>query len=388
MPAEQETLLPASPPSHPLEAKGLRRRLKAMKRFRKEVLAAKALRLEDQILELVTAGTAWANPSTPCPPAGANELSPVSLDEYHRLVKLLEHSRREYDELIDFMQSEQAAATNTHLSADDATIASPIVALAASSLGSAHPKLPRPLAVDVNLLHRQVEYLEGELERALVVDDDKQAEERNLRDQIEVLRTQLLESRHETIELRIQNADLHERHQKKQTELSWEQRKEQLLLELEAEVSKNPALRSETERIRVVIETSQREISGLQEQVAARDREIDELKMLLNEQSSVTENLAVGAQAIAGLLDADEFIREEREKLRTMQLEWEEKLRTAEIEISMERARIARERLEFEYLKTQAVDVPEAEGELNEITGKTYPPRPRRWLSRLGLRDE
>jgi hypothetical protein len=370
------------------EAERLRRRLKAMKRFRKEVLTAKAVRLENQILELVTAGTAWASPSTPHPSVEVAELNSISSEEHQRLVKLLEHARREYDELIDFMQSEQAAPVNATAAARNANTPSPIVAIAAKSLVPAHPKLPRPLPVDVNLLHRQIEYLEGELERAFAVDDDKQAEERNLRDQIEVLRTQLLESRHETIELRIQNADLCERHQKKQTELSWEQRKEQLLIELEGEVSKNPALRSEAERIRVVIETSQREISGLQEQVAARDREIDELKMLLNEQSSVTENLAVGAQAIAGLLDADEFIREERDKLRTMQLEWEEKLRTAEIEISMERARLARERLEFEYLKTQVVDVSDAEGEANDMTGKTDSPRPRRWLSRLGLREE
>ncbi|MFN9939486.1 MAG: hypothetical protein ACK56I_08420, partial [bacterium] len=76
-------------------------------------------------------------------------------------MKLLEHARREYDELIDVMQSEQAAPVNATAAARNANTPSPIVAIAAKSLVPAHPKLPRPLPVDVNLLHRQIEYLEG-----------------------------------------------------------------------------------------------------------------------------------------------------------------------------------------------------------------------------------
>ena len=48
------------------------------------------------------------------------------------------------------------------------------------------------------------------------------------------------------------------------------------------------------------------------------------------------------------MFDQDEIIREERENLKQLQQQWEEKLRKAEIDLSVERAKIARERAELE----------------------------------------
>jgi hypothetical protein len=114
--------------------------------------------------------------------------------------------------------------------------------------------------------------------------------------------------------------------------------------------------------------------------------------MLLTRQSTVTNGIAVGAAAVAGILDTDELIQSEREKLRLLQHEWEEKLRIAEIEISLERARISRERLEFETsIHSMPSESQIASGEEPKHCKRSEQEplgKPRRWLRRLGLRDD
>jgi hypothetical protein len=81
------------------------------------------------------------------------------------------------------------------------------------------------------------------------------------------------------------------------------------------------------------------------------------------------------------------LIRDERENLRRQQEEWREKLRRAEVEISVERAKFARERIELDErirnFEEQLSAAPS--GEPNEQDNKA--PRGN-WLSRLGLKDE
>jgi hypothetical protein len=86
------------------------------------------------------------------------------------------------------------------------------------------------------------------------------------------------------------------------------------------------------------------------------------------------------------------LVREERENLQRIQEEWREKLRQSEVEISIERAKIARERLELEERmrsleleRTQS----DAQGADASSAGKKTKGRPRgRWLARLGLQDD
>jgi hypothetical protein len=100
--------------------------------------------------------------------------------------------------------------------------------------------------------------------------------------------------------------------------------------------------------------------------------------------------MAVGAAALSGLLDSDEIIRQQRERLAELQAEWEEKMRRAEIDISMERAKLARERAELEEgrrsLEDQLQIQRPANADSSDSTNPASPPRGR-WLSRLGLRD-
>lgn len=123
--------------------------------------------------------------------------------------------------------------------------------------------------------------------------------------------------------------------------------------------------------------------------VAEKDQEIAELRKLLEEQSSNIGNVAVGASAIAQLIESDEVIQHERERARQLQGEWEGKMRTAEVEISVERAKLARERAELEeklrHLEERAATIG-AQYPASAGTASKEPKRGR-WLERLGLKD-
>ena len=122
---------------------------------------------------------------------------------------------------------------------------------------------------------------------------------------------------------------------------NWESQKRRLLAELE---SKDEQEEEAVDR-RLKIE----EIIARTDQIIAdKDREIEELKHLLDAQSGTLGSLALGAEALEHVFDKDDMIREERQRLEQAQNELCEKRRQAEIEHSMERARLARREAEIE----------------------------------------
>lgn len=179
--------------------------------------------------------------------------------------------------------------------------------------------------------------------------------------------------------------DLEARHksEKHATEggLDWESRKRLLLAALEADEAGRESLPAADRRR---IEEALRATEQLLED---KDREIRELQRVLDEQSNQIGSLAVGAQAIAAVLDNDAVIMEERSKLAALQQEWEEKLRKAEIDMSLERAKIARQRMEIEE-KLRHIEPTSVEGDQPVKPRGTQKPARGRWLARLGLRDE
>jgi len=221
----------------------------------------------------------------------------------------------------------------------------------------------------------------------------------NPEDYDEVLREQLEHASYQIIELRTKNEDLAEQISQLQINtaphgptphlghegLSWEERKRLLLQQLDAEVLQDDGPDSENRRLEIseILRTTTAEL-------ARRDREIDELRSLLQQQSHAREGIAIGAAAVAQLIESDELVQEEREKLRVLQRSWDEKLRQAEIDLSMERARLARERLHLEELKQQVEqDALSATAATQEApNSKTADARTRKWLGRLGLKDE
>ncbi len=118
--------------------------------------------------------------------------------------------------------------------------------------------------------------------------------------------------------------------------------------------------------------------------VTDKEREISELRQLLQDQSTNLGSVAVGAAALGGILDTDAIVQEERENLRRAQTEWQEKVRNAEIEIAIERAKLARQRAEIE----ESLRVQGGEARDNDApASKTERAPSGRWLARLGLKD-
>jgi hypothetical protein len=155
--------------------------------------------------------------------------------------------------------------------------------------------------------------------------------------------------------------------------MDWEAQKQRMLASLEEDDRNDEEAVAERESIEGTIRITD-------QIVEQKDQEIAALKQRLEELSSGK------AEAVADLLDHDEVIRQEREKLQQAQAEWREKIGKAEIDISVERAKIARERLELEdKLQAYQQEQPHHAGE-GPAHSSAKPTRGR-WLARLGLKD-
>lgn len=167
--------------------------------------------------------------------------------------------------------------------------------------------------------------------------------------------------------------------------LDWESEKRRILDALEPDSDDADPDRAAT---RVKIEDVVRRTDRI---VAEKQREIDNLEKLLEAQSANHDKVAVGAAAIGQVLDNDAVIQDERENLQRLQQEWEEKLRRAEIDNSIERAKMARERSSLDE-KVRSLE--EQGGRLDGNSDQSAGPdnsgtkKRGRWLSLLGLQDD
>ena len=296
--------------------------------------------------------------------------------ENTKVSTLLLHTRAEYQSLLAFIESEASEAE--HSEAKLKTIAQNVLEKTDAR--------ETELSMEVSQLQDQVEFLQCELEEAKAVKNSSNDSE--LRIQVEQLRSQLLDSRHEAVELRMQNNDLGSRLAKfqgtglgqKSETLSWEQRKAALLQQLEAEThAETPCDPRKILEIEKILEQTNGEIER-------RDQEISDLKALIEQQSIAHDGMSIGVAAVAQMIEADSLVVEERLRLKHLRDEWEQKQRQAEIEMSMERAKLARERLELQERAQRHDEDNPPQTDEEKLAGKT---RTRgNWLARLGLRDE
>ena len=158
----------------------------------------------------------------------------------------------------------------------------------------------------------------------------------------------------------------------------WESQKAQILAALEKEGEDVTSPRTE-DRVKIS------EVLGRTDAVIAeKDREIRELTALLQERTENMGTVAVGAAAVGDLLDKDEIIVQERSRLEELKKEWEAKLRQAEVEISLERAALAREK---QILAEAVAKHPEVKSH-GHGEGKGSETSRKKWMSALGLSDE
>ncbi|MCU0712476.1 MAG: hypothetical protein MUC43_10495 [Pirellula sp.] len=285
--------------------------------------------------------------------------------ENDRLTSLLKHTRDEYQTLLDFIENEDIKELTT-------------------SVRNEHLERECELNREIDRLKAKINLLQDDLGSSLGT-----GSEAELKKQLTSVKNELMDARHEVVDLRLQCNELASRLAKFQDpnainhdSISWEDRKQALLHMLEQQDQEEfDSAEKILEMKQILEETSV--------QIQIREKEIADLRSLLEQQSIASNGLAVGAAAIANLVDADEIIAEERQRLKEMQLQWEQKQRQGEIEMSLERAKLARERLEIQD-KMQQI---EAEKDLlqraAENSSQTAPaPHKGRWWARLGLRDD
>ncbi|MGO9109619.1 MAG: hypothetical protein ACLP9L_10320 [Thermoguttaceae bacterium] len=161
----------------------------------------------------------------------------------------------------------------------------------------------------------------------------------------------------------------------------WETQKRRMLAELESDDRHD----AESADRRLKIEEI---VARTDKIIAEKDREIAELQHLLNDQSNSAGSLALGAAALEQVLDQDAIVREERQRLQKLQEECRDKLRQAEIELSMERARLARREAEIEEKIRNSDQRQSSAASDSEALAPTGRPVRGRWRAQLGLTDD
>jgi chromosome segregation ATPase len=118
--------------------------------------------------------------------------------------------------------------------------------------------------------------------------------------------------------------------------------------------------------------------------IANKDQEIAELRTELEAHSRNDSVDNAAAQLREEAFDADEVVARERQRLAALNAEWEDKLRAAELEFSVERAKLAREQA---ALRERMFELQSGAPAAGAHDGDPSKPR-RRWMSALGLHDE
>jgi DNA repair exonuclease SbcCD ATPase subunit len=166
--------------------------------------------------------------------------------------------------------------------------------------------------------------------------------------------------------------------------MDWESQKRRMLEQLDSDFDDN---NDQDKANKLSIEEA---IKSTERAVAEKDREIEELRRHLESQSKNVGEVAVGASAIAAALDSDAIIRQERESLQQLQAKLREELKKAEVDCSLERAKVARERSELEEKMRQFASEKASIGHVEPGVGgadknKKGSGGGGKWLARLGL---
>jgi hypothetical protein len=158
----------------------------------------------------------------------------------------------------------------------------------------------------------------------------------------------------------------------------WESMKKKLMAEMDADFDES---NEQQKADKLTVENA---IKITDDVVAEKDREIIELRQMLDSQAKQVGEVAVGAAAVAQMLDTDELVKQEREALKRLQDQLREQLRQAELDISVERARLGREKSELEE-KLRSFEAEKASLGPASGSGDAKGNKSRKWLTRLGL---
>ncbi|MCA9205710.1 MAG: hypothetical protein KDA59_21805 [Planctomycetales bacterium] len=157
----------------------------------------------------------------------------------------------------------------------------------------------------------------------------------------------------------------------------WEAQKRRMIAEMEDEANPHAAQSKQ----RLSIEGAIRITDGV---VAEKDKEIQELRHRIAEMAKRER------QAAAVSRESNPELHADHEELQRLKDEWHDRLRQAEIDISLERAKLARERADMEQQLFELRKQQQQENSISRASGEDGGKASRgRWLTRLGLgRDD
>ncbi len=237
-------------------------------------------------------------------------------------------------------------------------------------------------------LQQQLEQSQADLEaaRAAGGGDGEGNDEYRQRYEMAVADLREERARISDLEAKLANAKLNKGAGDDAGDMDWEAQKRRLLASLESDFDEDD---EQSQQDKLSLEEA---IRVTDRAVAAKERELEQLQQLLEQQSANVGNMAVGAAAVADLLDKDELIQQERENLKQIQQEWRDKLRQSEIDISLERAKLARDKAQLEE------KLREFETEMERMQKSSNGAAPSEddkkggargnWLTRMGLKGD
>lgn len=126
----------------------------------------------------------------------------------------------------------------------------------------------------------------------------------------------------------------------------------------------------------------------LHRELSEANEELMQIKRTLSERAVCAVDsetgIATGAAAIASIMGGDELVAEERERLKELQSKWEKKFREIEVETSLERAKLSRERQQLAE-KLAAAEQELVQAKREQKTDEDCGHAKRRWLAKLGI---
>lgn len=161
----------------------------------------------------------------------------------------------------------------------------------------------------------------------------------------------------------------------------WESQKRRMLAMLDEEGDSPDQERSqERASIAGTIQITDGVIQEKDQQIADLSEKLQDL-----ESQGSSNSPSPTDEATAAILDVNEVIRSERERLAELEADWEEKLRAAELELSVERAKITRAQAEITKHQ-QAIEAFQEIDASHKAAGKEDGKR--KWFNKLGLGDD
>lgn len=233
------------------------------------------------------------------------------------------------------------------------------------------------LRAERDALVERVEELERQPAAQIDADSQHQLSDIQRRFELAVEDVRELKTLNAKLEARLAEADQRSVPKVDSGGTDWESMKRRMLDSLSEDADEDdPVSRKERSTIEGTIRITD-------DVVAKKDDEIARLREQLAAQQHAANDEE--EDVVNELLDSDEIIQQHRKRLAQLEKEMEEKLRAAELELSVERAKIARKQVELNDWRAELESM-QAANSKNDGSPSGAPKR--RWLSKLGLGGE